>query len=324
MGGSEIIEKELLRVTNLKTYFYTEDGVVRAVNGVSFGIAKGETVGLVGETGCGKSVTALSILRLVPFPGQITNGEILFEDQDILKINVGELRKIRGNKISMIFQEPMTALNPLFTVGDQVAEAIKLHQKTTKGEAKEITIKMFKHVRIPDPEIVIKKYPHELSGGMQQRTMIAMALSCNPRLLMADEPTTSLDVTIQAQILELMKELKHKSDTSILLITHDLGIVVELCERIMVMYAGRIVEKADLETLFESPKHPYTQGLLRAATRFSEEELHVIPGEVPDAINLPPGCKFHPRCSLCEKICVEREPDLVEVKKGHLVACHFI
>ncbi|HHV82522.1 MAG TPA: ABC transporter ATP-binding protein, partial [Tepidanaerobacter syntrophicus] len=290
------MSKNLVEVKNLKTYFFTEDGVVPAVDGVDFSIKEGETLGIVGESGCGKSVTSLSILRLVPSPpGKIVNGEILFRGENLLQKSEAEMRKIRGNDISMIFQEPMTSLNPVFTVGEQIAEAIELHQGLNKKQAIDKAVEMLKLVGIPSAEKRVYDFPHQMSGGMRQRVMIAMALSCNPSLLIADEPTTALDVTIQAQILELMKDLKRKLNTSIMLITHDLGVVAEMAENVLVMYAGKVVEYADVRTIFKEPKHPYTIGLMESIPRLDQprEKLYVIEGTVPNPFDMPKGCRFH-------------------------------
>ena len=316
---------ELLRVNGLKTHFFTHEGVVKAVDGVSFNIDKGKTLGLVGESGCGKSVTALSIMRLIPKPpGRIVEGEIIFDGRDLLKLDEKEMRKVRGKSISMIFQEPMTSLDPVFTIGDEIGEAIQLHQGLGKVAAKEKAVEILKTVGIPDPEKRAGNYPHELSGGMRQRAMIAMALSCNPSLLIADEPTTALDVTIQAQILRLINELKEKYGTSILIITHDLGVIAEMCDDVAVMYAGHIVEYTDVKTLFSSPLHPYTEGLNRSIPKLDVEakRLDTIRGLVPDLIDPPSGCPFHPRCDFCSKRCTKELPELVEVERNHFVRCH--
>ena len=314
----------LLEVRDLKTCFYTEDGVVPAVDGVSFSVDKGETIGIVGESGCGKSVTSLSVMRLIPNPpGKIVGGEIIFEGENILEKSEAEMRHIRGNEISMIFQEPMTSLNPVFTVGDQIMEAIMLHQKVGKREARKKTIEMLKLVGIPSAEKRVDEYPHQMSGGMRQRVMIAMALSCNPKLLIADEPTTALDVTIQAQILDLMLKLKEDLGTAIMLITHDLGVIAETVNKVVVMYAGKIVESADVVSIFKKPEHPYTLGLLGSIPKVNEdrERLQVIEGVVPNPFNMPTGCRFHPRCSFARDICKEEEPELVDVEDGHQVRC---
>jgi oligopeptide/dipeptide ABC transporter ATP-binding protein len=318
------MSEKLVEIRDLRTHFYTEDGVVPAVDGVNFYIKRGETLGVVGESGCGKSVTALSIMRLIPNPpGKIVEGEILFEAQDLLKKSEGEMRKIRGNDISMIFQEPMTSLNPVYTIGDQIAEAIQLHQGLNHREAMDKAVEMLRLVGIPLPERRVKEYPHQLSGGMRQRVMIAMALSCNPKLLVADEPTTALDVTIQAQILELMKKLKKELGMAIMLITHDLGVVAEMCERVIVMYGGKVVEEADVVSLFKNPLHPYTEGLLLSIPRMDEdvEKLHVIEGVVPNPLHLPEGCRFHPRCPYAVEKCRESQPALEQVAPGRYVAC---
>ena len=316
--------ERLVEVRNLKTYFHTEDGVVPSVDGVSLHIHRGETLGVVGESGCGKSVTSLSIMRLIPIPpGQIAGGEIIFEGEDLLKKSEAAMRKIRGNEISMIFQEPMTSLNPVYTCGDQIAEAIELHQGLNRKEAMAKAVEMLRLVGIPSPEQRAHEYPHQLSGGMRQRVMIAMALSCNPKLLIADEPTTALDVTIQAQILELMKKLKRELGMAIMLITHDLGVIAEMAERVIVMYAGKVVEEADVVSLFRKPLHPYTEGLLRSIPRLDgdKERLHVIEGVVPNPLRLPPGCRFNPRCPYAKDICRAKEPPLAETSPGRQVAC---
>ncbi len=303
----------LLEVKNLKTYFHTEDGVVKAVDGLSFEIYKGEVLGVVGESGCGKSVTSLSIMRLVQEPpGKITADTLSFEGDEILKKSESAMRKIRGNDISMIFQEPMTSLNPVYTVGNQISEAIILHQKLSKDKAMEKSVEMLRKVGIPLPEKRVHEYPHQLSGGMRQRVMIAMALSCNPKLLIADEPTTALDVTIQAQILELMATLQRDFDAAIMLITHDLGVIAETADRVVVMYAGKVVEYSDVNTIFHEPRHPYTWGLLQSIPRLDaeRERLLVIEGVVPNPLFLPDGCKFHPRCRFASEKCVEEEPEL--------------
>jgi oligopeptide/dipeptide ABC transporter ATP-binding protein len=315
---------KLVEIRNLRTHFHTEDGVVPAVDGVNFYIKRGETLGVVGESGCGKSVTSLSIMRLIPSPpGKIVEGEILFEGEDLVKKSEAEMRKIRGNDISMIFQEPMTSLNPVYTIGDQIAEAIQLHQGLNYKEAIDKAIEMLRLVGIPLPERRVKEYPHQLSGGMRQRVMIAMALSCNPKLLIADEPTTALDVTIQAQILELMKKLKKELGMAIMLITHDLGVVAEMCERVIVMYGGKVVEEADVVSLFKNPLHPYTEGLLKSIPRMDEdvEKLHVIEGVVPNPLHLPQGCRFHPRCPYAVEKCTQSQPELEQVAPGRYVAC---
>jgi oligopeptide/dipeptide ABC transporter ATP-binding protein len=317
----------LLDITGLQTYFYTEDGVSKAVDGVDYFVKRGETLGVVGESGCGKSVTALSIMRLIPQPpGKIVAGDILFEGQSLLKLSNQEIRKIRGNKISMIFQEPMTSLNPVFTIGFQIAEAIQLHQGLSKKEALDRSIEMLKLVGIPSPERRAHDYPHQLSGGMRQRAMIAMAISCNPKLLIADEPTTALDVTIQAQILDLMINLKKEFNAAIILITHNLGVIAETAARVVVMYAGKVVEEADVYTIFEQPRHPYTVGLLGSIPKIGPNvtkkvRLQEIEGMVPVATHLPSGCLFHPRCFQVMDVCRQELPELKLHQKGHKVRC---
>jgi oligopeptide/dipeptide ABC transporter ATP-binding protein len=312
-----------LQVSDLQTYFYVREGVVKAVDGVSFEMKKGETMGIVGESGCGKSVTALSILRLVADPGRIVGGKIVFEGEDLLRKTDDEMRKIRGGRIAMIFQNPATSLNPVFTVGFQIGEAIGLHQDLPESQVPEKAVEMLKVVGIPEPRKRAGEYPHVFSGGMRQRAMIAMSLSCNPSLLIADEPTTALDVTIQAQILELMKELRNSFGASILLITHDIGLVAELAEKVAVMYSGHIVENASTEALFENPCHPYTQGLIASIPKpdVDVERLATIPGVVPDALNPPTGCHFHPRCPKAMDICKKEDPRTREVEAGHTVSC---
>ncbi|HOQ04889.1 MAG TPA: ABC transporter ATP-binding protein [Anaerohalosphaeraceae bacterium] len=318
----------LLSIQNLSTHFSTEQGLARAVQEVSFDIPRGQTVALVGESGCGKSVTALSILRLVPQPpGRIVSGRILLEHRDLLSLTESQMRRIRGNEIAMIFQEPMTSLNPVFTIGSQIVEAIRLHQKKTARQARQAAVDMLARVGIADPQRRFDEYPHQLSGGMRQRVMIAMALSCMPKLLIADEPTTALDVTIQAQILDLLRHLRQQQKMSILLITHDLGVVAENADSVVVMYASRVVESAPVEPLFDKPLHPYTRGLLRSLPRLNErrDRLEVIPGTVPNPVDFPSGCKFHPRCSIgCrDKRCRTEEPPLKEVMPGRRVACWY-
>ncbi len=315
---------KLLEVKNLKTFFFTEEGVVKAVNDVSFEVGEGETLGLVGESGCGKSVTSLSIMKLIPNPpGKIISGSILFEGQDIVNISENDMHTIRGNKISMIFQEPMTALNPVFTVGHQISEVFTLHQNISKKEAKEKTIELLKIVGIPEPEKRFNQYPFELSGGMRQRVMIAMALTCNPKLLIADEPTTALDVTIQAQILELIKDMQKKFNSAVILITHDLAVIAETVDHVAVMYAGVIVEKTEVKELFKNPMHPYTIGLLNSIPILGQrgKELQEIPGRVPNLIDLPKGCYFADRCNKRMPICSQQDCELKEVKPGHFVRC---
>lgn len=314
----------LLQVSDLKTYFYTHDGEVPAVDGLSFYINKGETVGLVGESGSGKSITALSLLRLIPDPpGKILSGQIRFAGDNLLEKNDSDMRKIRGNKISMIFQEPMTSLNPVFTIGYQIQEVLKLHQGLAKKAAREKAIQLLESVGFAMPEQRIDNYPHQLSGGMRQRAMIAMALSCRPELLIADEPTTALDMTIQAQILDIMKALRKKTQMSVLLITHDLGIISEMADRVIVMYAGKIVEMASAEKLFKNPKHPYTKGLLQSipSINHNRNRLHVINGSIPSPANYPKGCRFHPRCDCAQAICTQKEPALENLDSERQVSC---
>jgi oligopeptide/dipeptide ABC transporter ATP-binding protein len=315
----------LLEVRGLQTQFATDAGVVRAVDGISFTIDAGRTLGMVGESGCGKSVTALSILRLVPSPpGRIVGGEILYQGRNLLEFPEREMRRIRGNEIAMIFQEPMTSLNPVFTIGDQIGEAIRLHQRTSRRETRERAIEMLRLVEIPEPARRVDDYPHQLSGGMRQRVMIAMALSCNPKLLIADEPTTALDVTIQAQILDLLVSLKARLGMALLLITHDLGVVAEQADEVLILYAGALVERASVVELFDRPLHPYTRGLLDSLPRVGAprgERLRPIPGTVPPLTRLPSGCRFRDRCPLAIDDCVRIEPRLEEKAPGHLVAC---
>ncbi|MSS70641.1 MAG: ABC transporter ATP-binding protein [Candidatus Latescibacteria bacterium] len=314
----------LLKVEDLRTYFQTDDGLARAVDGVSFDLRKGETLGLVGESGCGKSVTSLSILRLIPAPpGKIAGGRVLFRGRDLFGLSEEEMRGVRGNDIAMIFQEPMTSLNPAFTCGDQIDEAVMLHQGLDRAAARARTVEMLRRVGIPDPAQRADEYPHRFSGGMRQRVMIAMALSCNPDLLIADEPTTALDVTIQAQILELLEQLQSDLGMGVLMITHDLGVIAGFTDRVAVMYAGKIVEMGEAQDLFADPRHPYTQGLLASIPKLNEaqERLRVIPGTVPDATRFPTGCRFHPRCPYADAVCREREPALLEVEEGHTAAC---
>lgn len=319
--------QHMLEVRGLKTYFYTEAGVVKAVDGVDFHVDRGEVLGLVGESGCGKSVTSFSIMRLVGTPGKIVAGQILFDERDMATLPESELMRIRGNRISMIFQQPTSCLNPVFKVGDQLSEVLEIHQTLGKKVGRERAIELLKMVGIPEPEKRVDAYPHELSGGMAQRVMIAMALACLPELLIADEPTTALDVTIQAQILDLLRRLQSEMGTAIILITHDLGIVAEMCQRVAVMYAGRIVEQADVVTIFDRPKHPYTVGLIGSVPVLGvvKDKLEVIPGNVPNLVNLPPGCQFAPRCLARVKhsltICTEKEPALKPVAPGHTVRC---
>lgn len=314
----------ILSIKNLKTYFFTYKGVVHAVDGVSIDINEGEVVGLVGETGCGKSCTALSILRLIMDPGRIIDGQIIFRGKDLLMFSDEEMRKIRGKEIAMIFQNPASTLNPVLTIADQMTETIIQHNDITKQDALEEAVRLLEATGIPSPSERIKNYAHEFSSGMQQRIVIAMALSCNPSLLIADEPTTALDVTIQAQILELLKNLQKQFNASILYITHNLGVVAEICDRVAVMYAGKIFEFSDVETIFKEPFHPYTSGLMRALPKQSKgEKLQEIPGTVPSLISIPPGCRFASRCPDSMDICKTISPDLEEYSPGHLVACHL-
>lgn len=320
------METELLTVNNLQTFFYTDLGVARAVDRVNFTVNQKETLGIVGESGCGKSVTALSIMRLIPQPpGRIESGEVYFEGNNLLNLPDAEMRKIRGNKISMIFQEPMTSLNPVFTIGDQVSEATRLHQGFSKKEALNKSIEILHLVGIPSPERRIFDYPHQMSGGMRQRVMIAMALSCQPKLMIADEPTTALDVTIQAQILDIMRKLKEEIGTSVILITHNLGVIAEMSQNTIVMYAGKIMEYAATLGLFENPRHPYTAGLMKAIPRLDQigkkRRLTIIPGIVPSLLDLSVGCKFNDRCERAFERCFKEEPPLFEVNTGHSCRC---
>ena len=315
----------ILEVDGLQTHFFTAVGTVRAVDGVSYALKSGETLGVVGESGCGKSVSALSVLRLVANPpGRIVGGAIRFEGKNLLELSEPEMERIRGNEISMIFQEPMTSLNPLFTIGRQVSEAIALHQGLSRKEAMGRAVEMLRRVYIPEPERRVHAYPHQMSGGMRQRVMIAMALSCNPKVLIADEPTTALDVTIQAQILDLLRDLRERTGAAIMLITHDLGVVAEIAHRVVVMYAGRIVEEAPVDLLFSDPQHPYTLGLLGSIPRLGsdgDERLIAIEGVVPNPYALPPGCRFSPRCPLADDHCRREAPELREIAHGHRTAC---
>ncbi len=317
----------LLSVQDLKTYFYTEDGIVKAVDGVDFSVKPGEVLGLVGESGCGKSVTSLSIMRLVSAPGKITGGKITFNEKSLLELDEDEMVKIRGDRVSMIFQQPQSSLNPVFRVGDQVAEVLQIHKGMKHKEAWAKAVDLLTQVGIPDPGRRAQAYPHELSGGQAQRVMIAMALALSPQLLIADEPTTALDVTIQAQILDLIRDLRKKTNAAVILITHDLGVISEMADRVAVMYAGQIVEYTDVEPIFAEPLHPYTKGLIGSIPVLGKivDRLEVIPGLVPNLIDLPVGCRFAPRCQLREKyglaICTKKDPDLFEVKPGHTVRC---
>ena len=321
---------KILQVDGLQTWFYTRRGIVKAVDNLSFHVRAGETLAIVGESGCGKSITALSVMRLIPSPpGRIVGGSVQLLDRDLMKLSEDEMRDVRGNDISMIFQEPMTSLNPVLTIGEQIGEALVLHQGLSKSEAMAKAVEMLRFVKIPEPDQRTKEYPHQLSGGMRQRAMIAMALSCNPKVLIADEPTTALDVTIQAQILDLILELQQQTGTAVVLITHDLGVVAETAQRVIVMYAGRKVEEADVVDLFENPKHPYTKGLLGSVPRLNPltdlgskgERLEEIPGIVPALVDLPPGCTFAPRCKFADERCVAEYPPYLEKRPGHWSAC---
>lgn len=332
MDAEHIIKNysPLLQVRNLKTYFFTVDGIARAVDNVSINLYEGKTLGLVGESGCGKSVTAMSIMRLIKDPpGKTVEGRILFNGQDLLQISTKEIKAVRGKQIAMIFQEPMTSLNPVYKIGDQIAEMLMLHENLNKRESWDRAVEMLKKVQIPSPEKRVHDYPHQLSGGMRQRVMIAMALSCNPKILIADEPTTALDVSVQAQIIDLMLELKEEFGTAILLITHDLGVIAEIAERVDVMYAGKVVEEAQTLSIFEEPKHPYTQGMLKSLPKLdtdfesSGRRLQEIKGMVPSFYELPVGCSFHPRCRYAMEVCQEKPPDLIDIGGDHLVQCHL-
>ncbi len=315
--------KLLLAVKDLRTYFFTEEGIAKAVDGVDFEVYEGETLGIVGESACGKSVTAFSIMKLLDYPGKTVGGEVIFKGENLLEKSEEEMRRIRGKEIAMIFQEPMTALNPILTVGFQISEALMAHFKMSKEEARDRSIELLKKVGIPLPEQRVNEYPYQLSGGMRQRVMIAMALSCDPSLLIADEPTTALDVTIQAQILDLMRSLLQGFKGALIMITHDLGVIAEIADRIAVMYAGKVVEYTDKRTIFYYPLHPYTFGLLTSIPRLDLElpRLNAIPGVVPDPLHFPAGCKFNPRCRFVTERCKEEEPSLVKVEEGHSVRC---
>lgn len=316
--------KTLVEFKDVHTYFYTEAGTVKAVNGVSYKIKEGETVCVVGESGCGKSVTALSLMRLIAAPqGEIVKGNISFDGKDITSLSEEDMMSIRGNDISMIFQEPMTSLNPVFTVGNQIMESIMLHQKLDKKQARDKAIEMITLVGIPRAEAIVDSYPHELSGGMRQRIMIAMALSCNPKLLIADEPTTALDVTIQAQILDLMRDIKQKTQTSIMLITHDLGVVAEMADYVVVMYAGKVIEEGPVNDIFKNPLHPYTRGLLKSKPVINQEtdRLYSIPGQVPNPIGMKDSCYFHERCEHCMEICKTQIPTIKYYDEQHKISC---
>ncbi|MFC8688403.1 ABC transporter ATP-binding protein [Brevibacillus porteri] len=314
----------VLQIENLQTHFFTDRGQIPAVDGVTITVQKGEVVGIVGESGCGKSVTSLSVMKLVPNPpGRIVGGSIKFKGEDLVSVDEKRMRDIRGNEIAMIFQEPMTSLNPVFTIGDQIGESVRLHTKASKKDARARAIEMLKKVGIPRAEAIVDEYPHQLSGGMRQRVMIAMAMACNPELLIADEPTTALDVTIQAQILDLMRQLNREADTAILLITHDLGVVAEMCHRVVVMYAGNVIEQGDVRTILKNPKHPYTIGLLNSLPKLegSQERLYSIPGNVPIPGSLTVGCRFAPRCDKVSDQCRSEMPELKVVGENHLSRC---
>lgn len=317
----------ILSIKNLRTYFHTDDGLAKAVDGVSFDLKEGETLGIVGESGCGKSVTALSILRLLPDGvGVIEGGEILFEGRDIVKVSDKEIRSIRGNKISMIFQEPMTSLNPAYTCGNQIVEVLKTHRDISNADAKAKAIEIFKSVGIPSPEQRFKEYPHQLSGGLRQRVMIAIALACEPKILIADEPTTALDVTVQAQILELIKSLQVKFNMSVILITHDLGVVAEICDRVIVMYASKIVEEGLVAEVFNEPKHPYTLALMESIPKLNEkrERLYTIEGSVPSSLEYNVGCHFANRCKYADDKCIAEQPDITKLSETHNASCFKI
>ena len=321
-------QPQLLSVRDLKTHFFTFEGVARAVDNVSFNLSKGEILGIVGESGCGKSVTAQTVMRLIPVPpGRIVQGRIEFDGMDLVQLSMEEMRTVRGKRISMIFQEPMTSLNPVYTVGNQISEMFMLHENLDKKQSMDRSVEMLQKVQIPAPESRVHEYPHQLSGGMRQRAMIAMALSCNPEILIADEPTTALDVTIQAQILDLMIQLKEDYETAIMMITHDLGVIAELAERVIVMYAGKIVEEASTQELFDDPKHPYTQGLLASIptlgdrSQHGRQRLQEIEGIVPSLYNLPAGCSFCPRCPKAMETCRDNAPDLKTLNSAHQVRC---
>jgi oligopeptide/dipeptide ABC transporter ATP-binding protein len=318
----EAPRSELLRIEGLKTHFYTQDGTVRAVDGVTFEIRDGQTLGVVGESGCGKSITAMSVMRLIQRPGKIVDGRILLRGKDLAKLSESDMRDVRGNQVSMIFQEPMTSLNPVYTCGDQIAEAVEMHEAVSRKQAWAHAVEMLRLVGIPDPKRRAGEYPHQLSGGMRQRVMIAMALSTNPELLIADEPTTALDVTIQAQILELMKTLRERNKMAIMLITHDLGVVADMADEVVVMYAGKVVERADVLTVFEKPHHPYTRGLLSSIPRLGEkrQRLEVIKGVVPNPLNLPTGCLFKRRCPYAMPIC-DTPPPVRQIAPAHISRC---
>ncbi|HTR88056.1 MAG TPA: ABC transporter ATP-binding protein [Reyranella sp.] len=324
---AEMLQETLLDIKDLKTWFKTDDGLVRAVDGVDISLKRGETLGIVGESGCGKTVTARSVLKLIDMPpGRFEGGQILWQGRDLIPLDTAEMDKIRAREIAIVFQEPMTSLNPVYTVGDQIAEVLRQHQNLSRKEAIGAAAEMLKAVHIPNAEKRVHDYPHQFSGGMRQRVMIAMALSCKPKLLIADEPTTALDVTIQAQILELMQEMKERLGMSIMLITHAMGVVAETCQRVVVMYAGKVVEEAPVESLFGDPRHPYTQGLIRSIPRVdraaeARQRLEAIPGTVPSLLEPPPGCRFASRCKYVTEICTKAMPPLKEVAPGHRVRC---
>ena len=318
-------ETATLEINGLKTHFFTKRGVVPAVDGIDLQIRSGQVIGVVGESGCGKSMTAMSVMQLVANPGKVVAGRILLNGEDLLVKTKEEMLAIKGNKISMIFQEPMTSLNPVTTVGKQVKEAITLHRKASGAEARRMVVDIFRQVGIPEPEKRYTSYPHQLSGGLRQRVMIGMAMVCRPDLMIADEPTTALDVTIEAQILRLMREMQHKQNTSIMMITHNLGVVAELCDFVYVMYAGKIMEQAEINDIFANPKHPYTFGLLNSIPRITEvkDRLFTIRGMVPNLLALPKGCRFCPRCDRAMRVCAIREPELMDTGSGHMVRCHL-
>ncbi len=318
------MDEKLLEISNLRTYFFTEAGVVKALDGMSLEVYKGQAVGLVGESGSGKSVTAQSVLRIVPRPGRIVDGSVKFEEEELLTKKEDEMRKLRGRKMAIVFQDPTTSLNPLFTVEKQLTDILRLHKDLSKEDASKQALHLLDRVGIQDPERRLKTYPHELSGGMKQRIAIARALACDPVLLFADEPTTNLDVTIQAQVLELLKQLQRELNMTMVMITHDMGIIADMTERVTVLYAGKVMEVADTQTLFRSPKHPYTEALLKAVPSVKQTRaLEVIPGNIPNLIEPPTGCVFHPRCKYAKDVCVKKEPELERVDEGHYAACHF-
>src|SRR5690625_80866 len=322
-GENSMSDEYILEINNLRTSFFTEELEVKAVNGVTLKLPKGKTLGIVGESGSGKSITALSILQLLERPGKIVGGEIMFKGQDLTKMRTRDIRKIRGNEISMIFQEPMTSLNPVYTIGQQISEALKIHEGLNKAEQRKRSVELLELVGIPSPDDRFEQYPHELSGGMRQRVMIAIALACNPDLLIADEPTTALDVTIQAQILELIKDLQQEFGMSVIMITHDLGVVAETCDYVAVMYAGQVVEYQDVKSLFKNPQHPYTVGLIKSIPRHDQDvdELEPIRGVVPDPSELPVGCKFAPRCPFATELCHNNAPELLKQENEREVRC---